>query len=280
MTLKRKIFRTIVRLLEWMTLLQRPHKLINMSLEPIQEKNHVDIVVVAFNNADIIRYQYELIRKNIQDNYSYIVADNSTEPSVRAAIEQFCRGHEISYISMPKDYLNYIGTSYSHAAVLNYLCRRVLSKRQPAITAFIDHDLFPIAQYSIAHHLVTQNVYGVLRERGAAWYIWPGMAFFRTESISPASLDFMPTQSDDAIYMDTGGSIWHNYYRTLERNELLFPIVEQVAIREGDDYHGDMVQYIDHHAWLHTINGSCWKRVADGKDHIVKQLLDKYLTKC
>lgn len=266
--------------MERMTLSQHPRKSINLALKPIQEKKHVDIVVVAFNNADLIRYQYELVKKNILDNYSYIIADNSTEPSVRAEIEQFCREQKISYISLPKDYLNYIGTSYSHAAVLNYLCRWVLSKRQSTITAFIDHDLFPIAQYSIAHHLETQELYGVLRVRGTAWYIWPGMAFFRTNSISLASLDFMPTQSDDAVYMDTGGSIWHSYYQSINRNELQFPIVEQVSIREGDDYHGDIIQYIDDRTWLHTINGSCWKQVAEGKENLVTQLLDTYLKQC
>ena len=276
MTIKRILFRSVVRSLERLTLSQKPRMKINLPLFKVGEEKAVDVYVVAFNNPELIRVQYLLLKKFYVDNFTYIVVDNSSKRGARECVARFCKENDIAYVSMPFNFLNKIGTSYSHAMCLNYICKRILAIRQPFAVAFLDHDIFPIKKYSFMENLAHQPVYGVLRERGAAWYIWPGMASFRLETIAPEQLDFMPTQTNDSLYMDTGGSIWWRYYQFWDRETINFPQVEQVAIREGEDYHGDMIQYIDNRSWIHTINGSCWKQIDEGKDEIIRDLLNQY----
>lgn len=276
MTIKRILFRSIVRSLEFITLLQKPRKIINFPRHQDAGLKDIDIIVVAFNNPELIRYQYQLIKKYVSDDYTYMVADNSTNLNDRKIIETFCEKNQLVYISLPNNFMKVIGPSYSHAVSLNYICHKILSKRQSYAYAFLDHDIFPIKPYSIVQHLDNQSIYGVLRERGSGWYLWPGMAFFRYDVIRPEQLDFMPIQIDDAVYMDTGGGNWLLHYQYIQRKNIFFPKVEQVSFREGDDYHGDTIQYIDERAWLHTINGSCWKQVAEGKDDIIRELLNQY----
>lgn len=279
MTIKRLLFRILVRTLEYFTLILPPRRSLNVSLQRNEDKQQVDIVVIAFNNLELLEYQYKFIKKNLNDKYSYIIADNSTNKAAREQIEKFCYKNNISYFSMPFNFLNFIGGSYSHAACINYVCHKILPKRQSKYYAFIDHDLFPIAKYSIIEHLKTQPVYGVLRDREVAWYIWAGMAFFSASEFAPKTMDFMPIKVN-GVYLDTGGGNW-KYLKNFNLSETCFPNVELIAIRDGDDYHLDKVQYIDNSCWLHTINGSCWNHDAGGdKMHIIEILLNEYLNQC
>lgn len=254
----------MVRSLEMLTLLLPPRKLLNLLLQPISDQKHVDIVVVAFNNLELIEYQYQFVRKNIADNYTYIVADNSSDPHKRQQIESFCKKNDIAYISLPHNYLNLFGPSYSHGVCLNYICRKILAKRQPYAYAFVDHDLFPVQPYSIVEQLHNQPMFGVLRKMDRSWYLWAGMAFWLSSAFEPRKMDFLPSRNQQGTYLDTGGSNWNKHLHRFDFSNITFPNVEQQSIREGNDYHSDMVQYIDNQQWIHTINGSCWKPAGGG----------------
>lgn len=274
----RCIYRILVHTLEWFTLVQKPRNVQNLPIEIVNRERHVDIFVVAFNKPELLEYQYQLIKKNIIDDYTYIVVDNSTDKEMRRKIETFCRENGIAYISLPKNFLNKIGGSYSHGACLNYLCHKILVKRKTKYYAFIDHDLFPIKPYSIIEQLEKQSLFGVLRDRGDAWYLWAGMSFFSSSEYAPNTMDFLPMKTKQEVYLDTGGGNWSKHFKKINLTELEFPDVEQVSIREGNDYHLDQVQYIANGSWLHCINGSCWKPDSGGgKTHIIKTLLNKHL---
>lgn len=279
MTPKRIVFRTYVRMLEAMTMMEPPKRTCHLSLNPITEKEAVDIITVAFNNAHLIPLQEQFLKKNISDQYTHIVADNSTNMQAREEIYQYCQAQGIPYISLPYNWLNKVGGSYSHACALNYVYKHVICKRRPYAFGQIDHDLFPLKKLSIADYLRNQPVYGPLRHREECWYLSAIMSFFRYDYVQDKKVDFMPV-TPYKTYLDSGGGNWYDIYSRLDMTALTFPDEFIEPLRAGGDRHGDSLEWFDNKKWLHTINGSCWKQVAEGKENLVTQLLDAYLKPC
>ena len=271
---KRLLFRFAVRSLEFLHGLHDIHSCFksNLTTAPLPAES-LDLMTIAFNNPSIIRHQIKYIRAHVKDNYTYIVADNSTNMEASSQIRALCENEKIAYIRLPKNHLGKIGPSYSHAAALNWVCKNITKQRQPTYFGFIDHDLFPVRDLKITDYLATQPIYGVKRERGKEWYLSAIMFFFRFDFVKDKKLDFMPvTPSDD--YLDTGGGNWYDIYSKLNPNELTFASEYIENFREGGLRHQDQVEIFDKR-WLHTINGSYWKKVTS-KEDMIEELIEKY----
>ena len=278
MTIKRMIFRAWVRTLEYLTLAQKPKAICHLPLHPLNEKS-LDIITVAFNNVELIQYQEQFLHRFIQDPYLHIVVDNSTDLKVREQLYQFCLENKIAYISLPKNFLNWVGGSYSHAAALNYTYKHIIQKRQPFAFGQIDHDLFPTRPISIINKLSKQPIYGPLRLRDQWWYLSAIISFFQYDFVKDKKVDFMPV-TPDKIYLDSGGGNWYDIYSKLDRRSLVFPTECIEPLRDGGDRHGDSLEFFDDKLWLHTINGSCWKKINNQseKNNHVREYLDQLLS--
>ena len=278
MTIKRMIFRAWLRTLEYLMLLQKPTATCHISFEQIKEQE-IDIITIAFNNLELIQYQTRFLKKFIRDNYCHIIIDNSTDNTIRQQIYQYCLENDIAYVGLPKNRLNLVGPSYSHAAALNYTYKHVIKKRQPFAFGQIDHDLVPTRPISIAAKLTNQPIYGPLRLRDKWWYLSAIMSFFRFDFVCDKKVDFMPV-TPDKIYLDSGGGNWYSLYSQLDREQIIFPNECIEPLREGGDRHGDSLEFFDDKLWLHTINGSCWKTINNQseKTNQVRAYLDELLS--
>lgn len=272
------IFRAWVRTLECLTLALKPKAICHLPLHPLNEKS-LDIITIAFNNVELIQYQEQLLRKFIQDPYHHIVVDNSTDLKVREQLFHFCLENKIAYISLPKNFLNWVGGSYSHAAALNYVYKHIIAQRRPFAFGQIDHDLFPTRPISIINKLSKQPIYGPLRLRDQWWYLSAIMSFFRYDFVKDKKVDFMPV-TPDKIYLDSGGGNWYSLYSQLDRERIIFPNECIEPLRDGGDRHGDSLEFFDDKLWLHTINGSCWKKINNQseKNNHVREYLDQLLS--
>ena len=222
MTIKRILFRTLVRTLEFFTLVKKSILMLNLSLEPLIGKS-VDIITIAFNNAELIRYQNQFLRKFLFDKYCHIIVDNSTDAKIRLQLQQWCSEEKIAYVGLPKNYLNRVGASYSHAAALNYAYKHIVKKRQPFVFGQIVHVLFQITKGSILSKLQNQPIYGLLRLRDKCWYLSAIMSFFCYDYVRGKKVDFMPV-TPDKFYLDSGGGNWYSLYSSLDLNKLSFPL--------------------------------------------------------
>lgn len=277
MTPKRFIFRAIVRSMEWIVQQCKPAATCHLPLEP-QDGKGVDIITVAFNNVELIKYQTLFLQKFIRDSYTRIIVDNSTDRNKRDELYKYCLENNIAYIGLPKNLLNTIGSSYSHAMALNYAYRHVIVKRRPYAFGQIDHDLFPTRPVSILEKLENQPIYGPLRLRGKCWYLSAIMSFYWFDFVEGKHFDCMPV-TPDKVYLDSGGGNWYSLYSQIDRKSIVFPNECIIPLREGGDRHGDSLEFFDNKLWLHTINGSCWKVIHDGKEkeQLAKLRLDKIL---
>ena len=242
MKIKRFFFRSAVRVMEQLCFLHNPIRCYKscLSLESLPEGNkHTDIITVAFNNAQIIPFNVEYVKKYYQDDHTHIIADNSSDSKCADLIRQYCEENKIAYIRLPKNYLNIFSGSYNHATALNWVYKYVIRKRKPAYFGFIDHDLFPIKPISLKKLLDVQHIYGPKRKRGDYWYLSAILYFFDFQHIKDKKMDFLPANYDDEHYLDTGGGNWLDIYSSLDEAAIHFCSERMENFREGENRHQD-----------------------------------------
>ena len=237
------------------------------------------ILTVAYNNEQLIERQIELIRDNIKDeDYRYMVTDNSTSRQKRMAIKQICQNHGVSYIAIPKAIciLTNHQCAVSHGAALNWVYYHFLQKMKPKRFAIIDHDIFPVKPYNLTSALGEKDFYGVLRSSGEEWYLWPGWCIFNFDKFT-AKPNFEPIYTKKN-FLDTGGSNYPRYYYKYDNQDIPFPIVKtwrykktEGLNRQCDILHSDYIQVVDE-SWLHIINGSNYANIP-GKEDMIHQIL-------
>lgn len=239
------------------------------------------IVTIAYNEETLIRKQIELIKTHIKDSeYCHIVVDNSPCSTKRRLIKQVCREKGIEYIPVPKYIDKLIATrlfwyGLSHGAALNWMFYNVLQVRKPARFALLDHDILPIVDCNLTETLGNRDFYGVKRDRGDGWYLWPGYSIFNFDVLSKIKPNFLPMRTKRA-FLDAGGANYPILYKNYDINEVDFAVDKTYRItvteRIEDVYHGDCIQRVDI-AWLHIINGSNYAHVK-GKEGAVIDIIE------
>lgn len=232
------------------------------------DNRKVLIVTIAFNNDAVLRHQIEHIRKFLQDSdVEYLVADNSPLKERQEVIRALCEEMGVSYIKIPNDVrINKISGSYSHGAAATWIYYNYIIKRRPYCFGFIDHDLFPIRHFSIAEKLGDAPYYGFRDDRGGAWYLWMGLLFFKFAAVKDYEINFLPCKVNKGeVYLDTGGSLWYTLYSKLGSEGCNFPDRVVVPVYVNGKRYSDPIDYIDD-CWMHTNNGSNWKKKADKQD--------------
>lgn len=249
------------------------------------ERSELYIISVAYNHERLIEKQIELVKQHVKDeNYRHIIVDNSTKRKVRKQIKKICEREKIEYVPVPMfiDKLichKLFNDGLSHGAALNWMFYHFLNQRKPVRFALIDHDAFPLKDYSFKETLGMRDFYGVERVREPGWYLWPGWCVFRFDIIAEKRPNFLPVIIGNT-YLDAGGGNYSHIYRHYDLKKIDFPDVVTVRIKRtkgltayDDIYHGDCIQTIDH-AWLHLINGSNYAKIP-GKENLVNKMIDR-----
>jgi len=278
MTLKRRLYVVYLDFVKKITL-----RLKTSSLVDFERKVDMCFVTIAFNNVFLIEQQIRLVKKYIKDeNYIHIIADNSDCKEKREQIKNLCQKENIDYISLPFNWFQkmHIKACYAHGLSMTWIYHSIIKKLKPRYFGYLDHDIFPINNYSVVEKIQSQDFFGRLIDRTPEnfqkplWYLWAGFCFFRFDKVKNLNLSFYPCVID-GVYLDTAGSVYLSLYKNYSPNELYLgaPLAEKY-FREGNNYHSDLLHFIDND-WVHTINGSNWKKVKD-KDDFLKDFLNQY----
>lgn len=243
------------------------------------------VITVAYNHVRLIEKQIELVKLHVKDkNYRHVVVDNSPSKSARKQIKEICEREKVGYVSVPMfvDKLIWhglFGYGLSHGAALNWMFYHFLKQQQPVRFALIDHDVFPMEDYSFIDKLEDRDFYGVERNRESGWYVWPGWCVFRFDAINDCRPNFLPYYRN-GTFLDAGGGNFPRFYGRYDFSSIEFAPVVTRRIRHtkelstyNDIYHGDCVQLIDH-KWLHLINGSNCAGIP-GKEALVSRMIEE-----
>lgn len=246
----------------------------------VQEKVAMYIITIAYNEENLIRKQIELVRRFVKDaDYHHVIVDNSTKRKKRKQIRILCQENGIEYVPVPRYINRLISTrlfwfGISHGAALNWMFYKFLIYRKPERFALLDHDLFPIKDCNLTEALGDKDFYGVKRDRGTGWYLWPGYSIFKFDVLSSKKVNFLPMMVKGS-FLDSGGANYQAIYKNYDINDVVFAVDKTYRIKNTQDlidvYHGDCIQIIDT-SWLHIINGSNYARVK-GKEKSVAEIV-------
>lgn len=249
------------------------------------DKRELYVITIAYNHTRLIEKQIELVKQHVTDrNYLHVVVDNSPNRETRRRIKEICVKEQIGYVPVPLfiDKLichKLFGNGISHGAALNWMFYYFLKQQKPVRFALLDHDVFPMEDYSFIEKLGDRDFYGVERIKEHGWYLWPGWCIFRYDAISGCKPNFLPYYLK-VSFLDSGGGNYPRFYGRYDVKSVEFPHVVTKRIRRSkglaaynDIYHGDCVQLIDN-KWLHFINGSNCAKIP-GKDQLVDKMIDK-----
>ena len=272
---KKKLFyrqRTIVWLLSRMGRKVKPLEM--------HEQSKLLIITIAYNHVRLIEKQIEFVKRYVRDDgYYHLIVDNSPDFTVRKEIKSVCEKSNAGYVEVPSfidkmiDHKR-VGNGMSHGAALNWAFYHVCKSFRPEYLVLLDHDVFPIKEYSFTEKIGKCDFYGVLKIRvGGGWYLWPGWSLFRFENMEKITPDFLPTYIN-GVFLDAGGGNYTRLYKNYNLKDVIFPRVITKRVREtealhtdGDIYHGDSMQVIDQ-AWIHVINGSNWANISGKKESV------------
>jgi hypothetical protein len=276
-------FNTFGHLFYWIDLYS-VHSNKNKPATSTTERDEMFIVSIAYNNDQLISKQIEMIKKHVKDpHYKLLIVDNSTNNATRKNIQDVCSCNQIEYFPIPFTFrqkackmLKWNGMS--HGLALNWTFYHVLYNKRPKYFTLLDHDIFPVKDCNLTERFGGLQFFGVRRERGNYWYLWPGWAIFNFDAIVEKNPNFQPYFTKKT-YLDSGGGNYFKIYHNYAINTIPFPNVKTHRLKKtkglstwNDVYHSDCIQFIDD-CWLHVINGSNYCHFA-GKDDTVKKILN------
>lgn len=257
-----------------------------------RNNSDIDLVTIAFNNPLMIEFQIQLLRKNITDKFSYIVADNSNDLKVRKRISDLCKSHNVYYVSIP---INMYFRNKSHAAAMHWVYKNIVKKRNNLYFGFLDHDIFPTEPYSILNRM-KNNIYGrvihsylpngyneEVTSEYPYWSLWAGFYFLKSDLLSRVNVyrfNFNPKSFQKGSYLDTGGGLWDVFMsKTLYPGQLATYSAVKFRDSKVSNVQTDYYEKIDN--WVHFVNISNWYSTPNAKEKndFIVNLLSEILKK-
>ncbi|MCX6754456.1 MAG: hypothetical protein NTU81_01340 [Candidatus Nomurabacteria bacterium] len=236
------------------------------------EKTPLLIITIAFNNIEILKTQYIYIKNNLQDDFIYMIADNSSVQNISNEIKKYCKDNKIPYVKLPPNPYN--NPSKSHGMALNWTYKNIVKTYEPVLFGFIDHDIFPYQKTSIISS-INSGIFGLIQVRNEKWYLWPGFCFYKYIGLKTIKINFMPKKG-----LDTGGANYYTLYKNINKDLLIKIPQIYIDINTNTEVKGindtntaNTVECIGD--WLHLMRVSNWNNKNNNKIHSVEEIISK-----
>lgn len=223
------------------------------------------IVIITYNNANLITRQVDLLRRLCMDPIDIIIVDNSTDDDVIKAIKYYNDTNlHCIYLKTTANSKNG-SESHSFAANLSYL----KFQNDYEYFMYIDHDCFPVKPFSIKGMLDGKIMAGMGQNKDGIEYFWPGCVMWDNWKITHSLVNFSPSHE---LKLDTGGMLYkvvgeygrdlcmflnERYEQNLNFNKSMYNFY--VMINDG--------------MFMHFINSSGWNPT-DGHEERMNSLLN------
>jgi hypothetical protein len=256
-----------------------------------EDRNRCLLITIAFNNSEFIHYQILLLKKYFRDEFSHCIVDNSSDGNQKSAIKNCCISNDVSYYDVPP---NPYKNTKSHGAAMHWAYFQLIKKFSFRYFGFLDHDIFPIAEFCLKDKL-EQGIFGrvihAYHEKGYQeiatdevpyWSLWAGLCFFesaRLKACFPWTFNFFSKHFPEGYFLDTGGGLWNLLYSKLNypSNSASF---EEVEIDKffGDGNQQEKFEILDR-SWVHFVSLSNWRTISDleSKKRKMIEYLETYL---
>ncbi len=200
--------------------------------------------IVAFEQPWVLDFFLRMAKRHVTDA-TVLVFDNSQQASKRSEIERVCHEHNIFYLGLPENSTRH--ANRSHGLAMTWVFHNVMRVIQPAIAAFVDHDLIPIERVVFAERLGAQPFFGKANVSKWAWSLWAGYCLYDFSTVRELPLNFL---YDFSRGLDTGGRNWNYLYKNHDRNELKFAGFERINFVDPAANILRKVRFVDGR-WIH-----------------------------
>ncbi|SES92104.1 hypothetical protein [Thorsellia anophelis] len=208
------------------------------------DPNKVPVISITFQNPSVTKWQITQIQKHCQD-IELLIFDNSKNEDQANEIKQHCITLGIFYYRLPRNKVKH--PNRSHALAMNWIYAQFIQLKKPDYFGFIDHDLIPLADFTIKPALQNKPFYGLLYGGGReTWQTWAGYTFFDRRNMENKKIDFM---YHFQIALDTGGYNYESLYRPTQLNPKEYAN-NKIATLELPNREAVNIQVIDN-IWFH-----------------------------
>lgn len=219
------------------------------------------IIIVAFNNADLIIKQAQCISKFYKSEYDIFIIDNSTIPESIAAVRYHAHNSGCCYIKHDN---NSASPSISHANACNFGCNGV-NKNMYRYILLLDHDNFMVKPMHVSEVLGDKIMAGMLQTRNGINYFWPGCLMWDLSKIGSTAIDF---STDPVKGLDTGGAI---HKLILDNGGLQnFVCLNEVHVKNKlfcKSFY-DFYSSINEGMFMHFLNASNWANAEANQERL------------
>lgn len=223
------------------------------------EKEKVTFVIICYNISSLIKLQLDCLRKFCLDDYDVLVVDNSSDLKIAEEIKYFTSIEmNCTYIKTSASSLN---GSASHAFASGVAYLKV--KDHPYVV-FLDHDLFPVKEFSVIETLGDKYLAGIGQAKGEHTYMWPGALYINNKIIDKELVDLSPDHSKN---MDTGGRL----YLAIERYGKDACVFFDEMYEQNPNFTKSSRNFyamINGGTFLHFLSGSNWDGLNDHQERI------------
>lgn len=227
------------------------------SLTP--SENKLAIVIITYNQADLLRLQVECIRKFCRDPHEIIVVDNSTEKEKIEAIRYHAGDLGCQHMKTNASSRN--GSS-SHSFSANFSYFKLHGKY--GYFLYLDHDNFPVKPFSVKEILQDKVMAGLGQHKNGKDYFWPGCVMWDEKVINRLLINFSP---DGEFQLDTGGSL----YRVVDEYGIDRCVFFNEEHHENPGFQKSFYNFyamIHGGTFMHFLNGSNWNGANDHEERI------------
>jgi glycosyltransferase involved in cell wall biosynthesis len=211
------------------------------------------IITVAFNSSKLIEYQIKCVKKYCTDNHEFIVVDNSNNNDESEKIKNVCFENNIRFIRTNYDLTNsFNNPSNNHGMALNYVYK--LLKNEFDYLLFIDHDLFPIKNFSVEEILGDNIIAGHEQIISNIKYFWPGFIIL---SKLDEEFDFTPV-----VGLDTGGKLSSFIAKNANKSLTIKHKHVPIDLKIDNYYMHEFYDDLHNGTFMHFIKASNWCNVS------------------
>lgn len=222
-------------------------------------ENKVGIVIITYNNANLIVKQVECLNKFCKDDFDVIIIDNSTDKGVIDAIQYYNQTLKCEYYKTNAASKN--GSS-SHAFACNVAYNKLKDKYKYLF--FLDHDNFLVKGFSIVDTLQDKVIAGLGQGGGKRDYFWAGCVMFDNSVINQSLVNFSPCSE---YGLDTGGML----YKVIEDCGKEKCVFFNEAYHQNNQFTGtfyDFYSMLHDETFMHFINSSNWAKAEKNEERI------------
>lgn len=184
------------------------------------------IITHCFNRPDFIEWQFKSFKQFLRDNYEYVVFNDAQDIILEHQIQNVCKVLGVRCIRVPQtnrgrpSNSSLTVSSWRHSQAIAYSMHE-LGFNHSGLVMLIDSDMFLIKNFSVTDFLQNYDISGIQQVRGGMTYMWPGLMFFRMNSLpNKAVIGFSPCEND-GTWADTGGAL-HYYLESNPGVKVLF----------------------------------------------------------